>query len=141
MAEPKMEWHLTLNEQIIAQGDHKSLSVLFDCLSGVHFAKGRQASWLDKMSASESYDHYLAIKAKELGVDLIWDGPTDLDPAKQNEVVEGWITRGVDVIAVSVENSAAVPVPWTVNLSRSRPTMSRLTMATVRSNGTNGERT
>src|SRR5262249_24047542 len=41
--------------------------------------------------------------ARELGVDLIWDGPTDLDPVKQNEVVEGWITRGVDVIAVSVE--------------------------------------
>ena len=46
--------------------------------------------------------------AQELGVELIWDGPTDLDPAKQNEVVEGWITRGVDVIAVSVENSAAI---------------------------------
>ena len=46
--------------------------------------------------------------AKELGVELIWDGPTDLDPAKQNEVVEGWITRGVNVIAVSVENEAAI---------------------------------
>jgi rhamnose transport system substrate-binding protein len=46
--------------------------------------------------------------AKELGVDLLWDGPTDLDPAKQNEVVESWITRGVDVIAVSVENKAAI---------------------------------
>ncbi|HMZ17950.1 MAG TPA: substrate-binding domain-containing protein, partial [Blastocatellia bacterium] len=46
--------------------------------------------------------------AKELGVDLLWDGPTDLDPAKQNEVVEGWITRGVDVIAVSVENAAGI---------------------------------
>lgn len=46
--------------------------------------------------------------ARELGVDLIWDGPTDLDPAKQNEVVEGWITRGVDVIAVSVENEAGI---------------------------------
>jgi rhamnose transport system permease protein len=46
--------------------------------------------------------------ARELGVDLIWDGPTDLDPAKQNEVVEGWITRGVDVIAVSVENQAGI---------------------------------
>ncbi len=46
--------------------------------------------------------------AKELGVDLIWDGPTDLDPAKQNEVVEAWITRGVDVIAVSVESQASI---------------------------------
>ena len=46
--------------------------------------------------------------AKELGAELIWDGPTGLDPAKQNEVVEGWITRGVNVIAVSVENRAAI---------------------------------
>jgi rhamnose transport system permease protein len=46
--------------------------------------------------------------ARELGVDLVWDGPTGLDAAKQNEVVEGWITRGVDAIAVSVENSAGI---------------------------------
>lgn len=46
--------------------------------------------------------------ARELGADLIWDGPTDLDPAKQNEVVEGWITRHVDVMAVSVSNQAAI---------------------------------
>src|SRR6266850_2521073 len=46
--------------------------------------------------------------AKELGVDLIWDGPTSLDAAKQNELVENWITRKVDVIAVAVENRAAI---------------------------------
>jgi rhamnose transport system permease protein len=46
--------------------------------------------------------------AKELGVDLIWDGPTDPDPAKQNEIVETWITRGVDVIAVAVENREGI---------------------------------
>jgi rhamnose transport system substrate-binding protein len=46
--------------------------------------------------------------ARELGVELLWDGPTDLDPAKQNEVVEAWITRGVDTIAVSVENEVAI---------------------------------
>ena len=46
--------------------------------------------------------------AKELGVELLWDGPTDLDPAKQNELVEAWITRGVDTIAVSVENKVAI---------------------------------
>jgi rhamnose transport system substrate-binding protein/rhamnose transport system permease protein len=46
--------------------------------------------------------------AQELGVDLIWDGPTSLDAAKQNELVENWITRGVDVIAVAVENRAAI---------------------------------
>jgi rhamnose transport system permease protein len=46
--------------------------------------------------------------AKEAGVDLIWDGPTGLDAAKQNEIVEGWITRGVDAIAVAVENSPGI---------------------------------
>lgn len=46
--------------------------------------------------------------ATELGAELLWDGPTDLDPAKQNEVVEGWITRGVDAIAVSVENKEGI---------------------------------
>ena len=42
--------------------------------------------------------------AKELKVKLLWDGPTEPDPAKQNEIVETWITRGVDVIAVACEN-------------------------------------
>jgi rhamnose transport system permease protein len=46
--------------------------------------------------------------AKELKLRLLWDGPTETDAAKQNEVVESWITRGVDVIAVSVENKEAI---------------------------------
>ena len=46
--------------------------------------------------------------ARELGVDLIWDGPTSLDAVKQNELVENWITRKVDVIAVAVENRGGI---------------------------------
>src|SRR5687768_3332470 len=46
--------------------------------------------------------------AKELGVKLLWDGPTDPDPAKQNQLVETWITRGVDVIAVACENREGI---------------------------------
>jgi rhamnose transport system substrate-binding protein len=46
--------------------------------------------------------------ARQLGVQLIWDGPTSLDAAKQNELVESWITRKVDVIAVAVENRAGI---------------------------------
>src|SRR5688572_1320997 len=42
--------------------------------------------------------------AKDLGVELIFDGPTTPDPAKQNEIIENWITLGVDVIAVACEN-------------------------------------
>jgi len=42
--------------------------------------------------------------AKELGVTLLFDGPTDSDAAKQNEIVDNWITMGVDAIAVAAEN-------------------------------------
>ena len=62
------------------------------------------------MPKSKSNAYFIACRkgaeeaAKELNVDLIWDGPTDTDPAKQNEIVDTWITRGVDVIAVAVEN-------------------------------------
>ena len=42
--------------------------------------------------------------AKELGAELLFDGPTDTNAAKQNEIVENWITLGVDVIAVAAEN-------------------------------------
>jgi rhamnose transport system permease protein len=62
------------------------------------------------MPKSKGNAYFIACKrgadeaAAELGVNLIWDGPTETDPAKQNEVVETWITRKVDVIAVAVEN-------------------------------------
>ena len=46
--------------------------------------------------------------ARELGVELIWDGPTSLDAARQNELVENWITRNVDAIAVAVENRGGI---------------------------------
>ena len=46
--------------------------------------------------------------ARELGVELLWEGPNDTDAARQNEIVEAWITRGVDVIGVSVENAASI---------------------------------
>ena len=46
--------------------------------------------------------------AKELGVELIFDGPTTPDPGKQNEIIENWITLGVDVIAVACENKEGI---------------------------------
>lgn len=46
--------------------------------------------------------------AKELGVELIFDGPTTPDPAKQNEIIENWITLGVDVIAAACENKEGI---------------------------------
>jgi len=38
----------------------------------------------------------------------VWDGPTDPDPARQNEIVETWIAGKVDAIAVAVENRDAI---------------------------------
>jgi ABC-type sugar transport system substrate-binding protein len=46
--------------------------------------------------------------AKALGVDLLFDGPTQSDPAKQNEIVENWIALGVDVIAAACENKEGI---------------------------------
>lgn len=46
--------------------------------------------------------------AKDLNVKLLYDGPTEPDPAKQNEIVETWITRGVDVIAAACENREGI---------------------------------
>src|SRR4029079_10093577 len=46
--------------------------------------------------------------AKELGIELLWDGPTGLGAAKQHELGENWITPGVDPIAVAVENRGGI---------------------------------
>jgi rhamnose transport system permease protein len=62
------------------------------------------------MPKSKGNSYFIACRkgaeeaASKLGVRLIWDGPTEPDPAKQNEIVDTWITRGVDVIAVAAEN-------------------------------------
>jgi rhamnose transport system substrate-binding protein len=66
------------------------------------------------MPKSKGNSYFIACRkgaeeaATELGVRLIWDGPTDPDPARQNEVIDTWITRGVDVIAVASENREGV---------------------------------
>ena len=46
--------------------------------------------------------------AAEVGADLLFDGPTNTDPAKQNEIVENWITIPVDVIAAACENKEGI---------------------------------
>jgi rhamnose transport system substrate-binding protein len=46
--------------------------------------------------------------AKDFNIKLLYDGPTEPDPAKQNEIVETWITRGVDVIAAACENREGI---------------------------------
>jgi len=66
------------------------------------------------MPKSKGNAYFIAAKlgaeqaAKDLGIKLLYDGPTEPDPAKQNEIVETWITRGVDVIATACENREGI---------------------------------
>jgi len=66
------------------------------------------------MPKAKGNAYFLSVKAgadkaaQELGVDLLFDGPTDTNAAKQNEIVENWITLGVDVIAVAAENKEGI---------------------------------
>ena len=75
---------------------------------------GQKQITIAMMPKSKGNAYFIACRqgadeaAQHLGVNLIWDGPTDPDPAKQNQIVETWITRGVDVIAVAVENRGGI---------------------------------
>ncbi|HND63092.1 MAG TPA: substrate-binding domain-containing protein [Opitutaceae bacterium] len=66
------------------------------------------------MPKAKGNAYFISVKAgaeraaKELGVDLLFDGPADTNAAKQNEIVENWITLGVDVIAVAAENKEGI---------------------------------
>src|SRR5438874_1240980 len=86
-----------------------SLLLLLAIITETTSAAGKQIT-VALMPKSKGNAYFISCKkgaeeaAKELGVKLLWDGPTEPDPAKQNEIVETWITRGVDVIAVAVEN-------------------------------------
>ena len=46
--------------------------------------------------------------AQDLNVDLLFDGPTDPDPARQNEIIDNWISLGVDAIAAACENKEGI---------------------------------
>jgi len=46
--------------------------------------------------------------AEELGVELVFDGPTENKVDRQIEMIDGWITRGCDVLAVSPNDPVAI---------------------------------
>ena len=75
---------------------------------------GGKQTTLAMMPKSKGNSYFMAARkgaedaGKELNVKLIWDGPTDPDPAKQNELIDTWIVRGVDVIAVACENREGI---------------------------------
>jgi len=75
---------------------------------------GKKKLTIALMPKSKGNAYFISCKqgadeaAKELGVELLFDGPTDPDPAKQNEIIENWITLGVDVIAAACENKEGI---------------------------------
>jgi rhamnose transport system substrate-binding protein len=83
------------SEQSASSGDGKGLTIAL-----LPKSKGNQYFVTCEKGAREA--------AKELGVELIFDGPTNTDPAKQNEIVENWITLGVDAIAAACENREGI---------------------------------
>jgi len=98
------------------------LNSLLFCLlgAGLAAAGSHPAAGADEklmialMPKSKGNAYFLSCKvgadraAKELGVDLLFDGPEDSNAAKQNEIVENWITLGVDAIAVAAENKEGI---------------------------------
>ena len=83
------------------------LAVLFSAGAAVLCAAEAKLQ-IALMPKAKGNAYFLSVKAgadraaKELGVELLFDGPTDTNAAKQNEIVENWITLGVDVISVGL---------------------------------------
>jgi ribose/xylose/arabinose/galactoside ABC-type transport system permease subunit/ABC-type sugar transport system substrate-binding protein len=101
----------TANSEVKHQGGFAPMA---SELRSISSPTGERPLTIAMMPKSKGNAYFIACRqgaeeaARELGINLIWDGPTDTDPAKQNEIIEAWITRGVDVIAVAVENRAAI---------------------------------
>ncbi len=76
--------------------------------------KGGKQIVIAMMPKSKGNAYFIAAQqgaeeaAKELGVKLIWDGPVESDAAKQNELIDTWVTRRVDVIAAAVEDKKSL---------------------------------
>jgi rhamnose transport system substrate-binding protein len=96
---------------IVAGGNYmlvKSLPTI--PIGGAHMPTPAKQITIAMMPKSKGNAYFVACQsgaeeaAKELGVNLVWDGPTNTDPAEQNRIVDTWVNRGVDVIAVAVEN-------------------------------------
>jgi rhamnose transport system substrate-binding protein len=100
---------LLIAATVVATGCNKSS----DAATGASGAKGKKVT-IALMPKSKGNAYFISCKngadkaAKELGVDLVFDGPTDPDPAKQNEIIENWITLGVDGIAAACENKEGI---------------------------------
>jgi len=95
-----------------------SLALLAACNkspdNGPSTGSGAKKLTIALMPKSKGNAYFISCKAgadeaaRELGAELLFDGPTEPDPAKQNEIIENWITLGVDVIAAACENKEGI---------------------------------
>jgi len=91
-----------------------ALLALAGCRKASEPAAGGKKLIIALMPKSKGNAYFISCKkgadkaARDLGVDLIFDGPTDPDPARQNEIIENWITLGVDAIAAACENREGI---------------------------------
>jgi rhamnose transport system substrate-binding protein len=89
------------------------LAALFSAVAAVLTAADAKLM-IALMPKAKGNAYFITVKAgaekaaKELHAELLFDGPTDSNAAKQNEIVENWITLGVDVIAVAAENKEGI---------------------------------
>jgi rhamnose transport system substrate-binding protein len=101
---------LALIGLILATGCSKSSNTP----SGASDQAGGKKLTIALMPKSKGNAYFISCKqgadeaAKELGLELLFDGPTEPDPARQNEIVENWIALGVDGIAVACENKEGI---------------------------------
>jgi len=104
----------------------KKLPLLLACCLGLAFlaatvptvraaaAPANKKLTVALLPKSKGNAYFVSVKAgaekaaKELGVDLLFDGPTEPGAAKQNEIVENWIALGVDVIAAACEDGKSL---------------------------------
>jgi len=77
-------------------------------------ASGGQKPLIAFLPKSRGNAYFISCKkgadkaAKDLGIELIFDAPSNPDPAKQNEIIETWTTMGVDAIAAACENKEGI---------------------------------
>lgn len=82
--------------------------------SGTNGGSGDDKLQIAVMPKLVGIDYFNAIEqgareaAKEVGAELIWDGPVDADVSKQAQMLDTWIARGVDVIAVAPNDPNAL---------------------------------
>jgi ABC-type sugar transport system substrate-binding protein len=97
-----------------AQTIHFAITMVVGWLflfSGIAMAKDLKIGVMPKLIGIEYFnacEKGARAAAKELGIDLIFDGPDTNDVSRQTAIVETWIARKFDVIAIAPNDPDAI---------------------------------